>query len=291
MNVLCPCIPDSTENNTITCVNTRTGPRLTCDICSSIPDCTEKNIITCVNTRTCPRLTCDICSSIPDITENNTITCVNTRVCTGVAGECIMLLHCILGCIKNNTITCANTRVCPGLTCECIMPQHSWLHRKQYNHVWEYQSLYRCSRWMYYAPAFLTAIRTTQVQVQIEPVQVENVYVLCSCIPDYTGNRTITRVNTRACPGLTRDCIRLLHFWLHREQYNHMCEYQSLYSLTCECIVLLHSWLHREQYNHTCEYQSLSRLTMWLSGSCIFDCTENNANNTIIFVNTRACTV
>ena len=33
---------------------------------------------------------------------------------------------------------------------------HSWLHRHQCNHLCEFQSLSRCSRWMYCTPAFLT---------------------------------------------------------------------------------------------------------------------------------------
>ena len=33
-----------------------------------------------------------------------------------------------------------------------------------------------------------------------------------------------------------------------------------------ECIVHQHSWLHREQCNHLCEYQSLLRCSKWISG-------------------------
>ena len=128
---------------------------------------------------------------------------------------------------------------CPRVAGECIVLLHSWLNREQYNHMceyqnlsrfnmwmycgfcipdWtenntimcEYQSLSRFNMWMYCAPAFLTEQRTIQSHVWIpEPVQVLHVNVLCPSIPDWTENNTITGVNTRACPGLTCECIVL----------------------------------------------------------------------------------
>ena len=130
-------------------------------------------------------------------------------------------------------------------------------HKRQCTHLYEYQSLPRCSRWAYCTQTFLATTQKTMHN---------------------TKDNALTYTNTRACPGVADESIVLKHSWLQRTMHSparipepsQLLQMDVLWSsipgyteknaLTCEdtgacpgvtgeCIVLKHPWLKRTMHS------------------------------------------
>ena len=131
---------------------------------SSILDCTENNAITCANTRAWQRVAGECIVLQHSWLHREQF--VNTTACSDVAGECIVLRHFWLHRGQCNHL-CKYQSLPRHSTWIHWTPEFQNVQRTMQSPRCKYQSLSRCRSWIYCTPAFLTTQRTLQPPIQI----------------------------------------------------------------------------------------------------------------------------